>query len=191
MYGELNVPVVTPDGWDAYGRSLSNWKKNGSPYPLLNIIDNSQSSSGRINVEFDLTNALGKVFTVWWYGGWYSYRDNANVTTYLTCTGTVEGASVSPISAEKTDTFNEGPGMRYTKGTFSWLVNRDENPGTRLTINLAQQSFSVDHEHYLVLCGWELVDPGAFALQRQIELQDEAQKLRKQLEVITTTDIDL
>ena len=173
--------ALFPPDYLAYGESQANWK-NPSSQPTNGLLVYSQ----RLNyngapIQLELENVFGKVLTLYWAK-----------QQYVDAAGDIDGSFQTTISDANVVfvSENNSPGSYFPAGNEyngwciqTYLFNRDI---TSLAISTGTQWISGSLRR-IYFCGWDIQDAGTYAVQRQMKVEAELQRMK----LIMTTDIDL
>ncbi len=173
---EFGNPANQPDPL-AYLSSLESWL-----YPQFSekAGSNQQPATNEPNwppLEFSFTEAFGKVVKIYFS---LNYSMQSPATNKINTTFTWSSSNLTLISVEGTEYTESFGGDAWFTALFT--VNR-EVPSAKLSWSLSAPLMTVN---YVRFRGFELVDPGLLALERQIQVEQQLKALRGM-----TTDIDL
>ena len=169
-----NKPVITTT-WDKYAREQPFWTtlKNTAAAGLSYKNRNSVTGNFNIGNQYGRVLEIGCAVKAKCTGGVYASYP-------WTLSGTASSENLVPIRTTHNFT---GTANKYgqTSTTFQWLINRTDIGDFQITISASGQDMSGAQESWTNIQQWDVIDSGRAALNNQIRLQDDLDRLRRAL----------
>jgi hypothetical protein len=184
----LGAPITVPNGYE-WAESLPNWQK----YPSfdgegLSIRYGPWGQSGFGTLSFEFNDMAGQILTMYYVLSCYAPNGG---TTYPELYPTWSDSNIQLVTENTSSNItNPGAGRDCEMAIIqSFIFNRPVDSAT-FTFD-ANGGYQFTVQRNLTFLGFKKEDQGAFALQNQLRLQEEVQKLRKEVQGGMTMDIDL
>lgn len=164
--------AISPPDPLAYLQGLSSWQKRDNYETAGSSQPSSNTGNTASGLQFDLVSMFGQIIIVYFTATY----ENASGSSYgWTNAWQWDNENVLMV-AEEGDTSTQIPkGFNKTAGwAVSFVVNR-EVTSAKLLWNITAQYIRGVNVRFR---GWEVVDPGTFAIRRQIAMQEEIKRLR-------------
>jgi len=177
-------PIYPPDNLE-YLESLDSWLNTtsdslaGSLQPLDNLSNQEQW------FDFAFQEAFGYVFTLHWrvcYGN--TQPNSPSWVTEFVC----DNSDMALISSKPSGAISTGPySDRWVSGQSVYTINRDIS-SARFSWKINTATSGATKNYFR---GWTFENPGTYALNNQLRLQEEVAEMRRALQSGMTTNIDL
>jgi len=170
---------VEPDDYNLWAQSMESWNDLSYVGWWGTLSQDVPNMNGTLGTDkFSFTGAYGLVLAIK-YG--ISYFSAAQIVDAGSWDFQWDTPNMTLISNTLPSNLCVGVDNYYRSGEVSWLIGREfDEAGLQVSKNAP---FANDI-HWSIL-GWELVDPGTFALRRQMALENKMKRL-----TVATTDID-
>lgn len=169
-----------PPDFQAYGESLGNWLNPTNEMVAGLVLAESNKDSFPQKITLEIPNNYGKILVL--YAQWGAKLSN-NFTVSNVFGFTLSSPDVVAVSQTGKPSFSGASGTWcYSWIEETFMFNR-EVPSLELSW---YDDFPFASERRSTFLGWEVLDPGMYALQRQLKFEEQVKALRG-----VTMDIDL
>lgn len=175
MYSDTGTLQGEGTDWDAFAKGEEFFTDHANQSQAGSVHLDSKS----ITNQFTLVDAYDKVLQIWFYIQLYS---NVEFQRGINITFTYPSEGLQPLDVNKTKYISAGPGVRGTWGQATWLVDQEITDPFEIGMSYTHSEGSNFTPEFCAIQSWELVDQGAYALQRQVELEQRMEVLRNVVE---------
>ena len=175
MYSDLGTLQGEGTDWDQFAKGEEFYN---SP-PLEGLAGSVHTDSQSVTNEFTLVEGFDKILKIWYYIQIYS---NVEFQRGINVTFTYPSSGLQAISVDQTKYISSGPGVRGTWSTATWLVTEDITDPFDIEMSYSHNEGSLFTPEITAIQSWKLLDQGAYALQRQLDLEQSMNALRDAVE---------